>query len=422
MNAFIQAECVCELQQSHFCLNGGTPMDDDTCQCIDGFNGPHCELTGIGFHGIGYAMYPPISPCDNTKISLELEPQADNGLVMYIGPMNYNRLLPISDFLSLELIKGYPVLTVDYGTGAIRIEHKHIQLVSGKKYAIDIILQRTSIEMTVDNCKLSTCMSLGAPQGPNEFLNVNSPLQLGGTPVDLDYIGRSLNWSYIPERNGYVGCIRNLTIDGITYNIGQPSLSQDVDPGCQRAIAVAVSFGIDRNFLIAILVCIAVLLILLLAVVVQKRQQNGWHEKDMDDIRETIINYEDEGGGERDADYDLNVLRSPPFYDDKPYKENIHMKEPNEVPDIGGFLGDKKDSCDKDSGAYPIDDVRHYAYEGDGNSTGSLSSLASCTDEGDLNFDYLSNFGPRFRKLADMYGEEPSDDDSNVDDDQGWRI
>jgi hypothetical protein len=33
------------------------------------------------------------------------------------------------------------------------------------------------------------------------------------------------------------------------------------------------------------------------------------------------------------------------------------------------------------------------------------------TDEGDLNFDYLSNFGPRFRKLADMYGEDPSDDD-----------
>jgi Cadherin cytoplasmic region len=26
-----------------------------------------------------------------------------------------------------------------------------------------------------------------------------------------------------------------------------------------------------------------------------------WHEKDMDDIRETIINYEDEGGGERDT-------------------------------------------------------------------------------------------------------------------------
>lgn len=31
------------------------------------------------------------------------------------------------------------------------------------------------------------------------------------------------------------------------------------------------------------------------------------------------------------------------------------------------------------------------------------------TDDGDLKFNYLSTFGPRFRKLADMYGD--SDDD-----------
>nr|CAD7412389.1 unnamed protein product [Timema cristinae] len=84
---------------------------------------------------------------------------------------------------------------------------------------------------------------------------------------------------------------------------------------------------------------------------------------------------------------------------------------PEEVPDICGFLDAKKKVCDNDPETYPFDDVRHYAYEGDGNSTGSLSSLASGTDENDLNFDDLSNFGPRFRKLADMYGEDPSDEE-----------
>lgn len=33
--------------------------------------------------------------------------------------------------------------------------------------------------------------------------------------------------------------------------------------------------------------------------------------------------------------------------------------------------------CDNDPETNPFDDVRHYAYEGDGNTTGSLSSLAS---------------------------------------------
>jgi Cadherin cytoplasmic region/Laminin G domain len=421
VNAFIQAECVCHAKVPLKCLNGGTAFDN-FCECQDGFEGPFCESIAIGFYGNGWAMYPPVNPCDTTKISLELTPQREDGLVMYIGPMSYNPLLPVQDFLALELVKGYPTLTVDYGTGAIRIEHKHIHFGPGKSYIVDILLQKTSIEMTVDSCKLSTCMSLGAPQGPNEFLNVNAPLQLGGASVNLEYLASMYNWSHVPQNLGYSGCIKNLTVDDKTYNIGAPSMFKNIDPGCQRSIAVAVSFGIDRNFLIALLCCIALLIILLLAVVVHRRHQDGWHEKDMDDIRETIINYEDEGGGERDTDYDLNVLRAPPIYEDKPYKTDMRQKEANEVPDIGAFLTDKKDACDKDTDAYPIDDVRHYAYEGDGNSTGSLSSLASCTDDGDLKFNYLSNFGPRFRKLADMYGEEPSDTDSNVDGDEGWRI
>jgi hypothetical protein len=114
----------------------------------------------------------------------------------------------------------------------------------------------------------------------------------------------------------------------------------------------------------------------------------------------------------------LNVLRlmydgSEPVqgFDDA---GNLQKRAPDEVPDICGFLGDKLNSVDNDPDLGPYDDVRNYMYEGEGNSVGSLSSLASGTDDGDLNFDYLSNFGPRFRKLADMYGEDPSDEESET--------
>ena len=51
----------------------------------------------------------------------------------------------------------------------------------------------------------------------------------------------------------------------------------------------------------------------------------------------------------------------------------------------------------------PHDSVRVYAYEGDGSDAGSLSSLAheSCDEEQDFRF--MSTFGPRFHKLADLY-------------------
>ena len=73
-----------------------------------------------------------------------------------------------------------------------------------------------------------------------------------------------------------------------------------------------------------------------------------------------------------------------------------------------------QDRIDGDPDATPFDDLRHYAYEGDGNSVGSLSSLNSGTSDGDLEFDYLHNFGPRFKKLADMYGEQPDSSDEEA--------
>merc|ERR1719466_696951 len=84
-------------------------------------------------------------------------------------------------------------------------------------------------------------------------------------------------------------------------------------------------------------------------------------------------------------------------------------------PDIQTFLNSNKDRVDADPEANPYDDLRHYAYEGDGNSGGSLSSLNSGEDDADLEFEYLHNFGPRFKKLADMYGRE-SDSESDPED------
>lgn len=109
--------------------------------------------------------------------------------------------------------------------------------------------------------------------------------------------------------------------------------------------------------------------------VVHRRKHDAWHEKDLDDIRENIISYEDEGGGEVDTGYDLSVLQ-PMTDSDVPLKENLYKS--SQVPDIHTFLGNRKNACDNDPSNYPYDDVRYYAYEGDGNSSGSLSSLASC--------------------------------------------
>lgn len=47
------------------------------------------------------------------------------------------------DFMSLELREGYPVLLVDFGTGTVKIEQRHIKVSDGEKHRIDIIWTKT---------------------------------------------------------------------------------------------------------------------------------------------------------------------------------------------------------------------------------------------------------------------------------------
>ncbi|XP_054263289.1 DE-cadherin-like [Macrosteles quadrilineatus] len=419
VRAVVDPLCICDVTQKMVCYNGGTPVGD-RCECAKGFEGPHCETVGIGFKGDGWALYPPFASCVDSHLSLHLRTHKPEGLVFYIGPTNSDslRMLGVQDFMSLELRDGYPVLLVDFGSGTVKQEQRQFKLSDDNTHRIDIYWSKSSIELQVDNCKLQSCLAMGPPIPPNELLNVNGPLQVGGTFMKLAAVAEGMNWNYKPHDEGFSGCVYNLTFNGKLYNLGDPSLSKNTDIGCNSANSMAITFGIDRSFLLAILICLAVLTILLLAVVVHRRNTDDLL-KEHDDTRENIINYEEEGGGEGDmTGYDLNVLR---LQYDHPYSEKqlptdthlIRRGGPDDVPDICGFLDGKKQSVDNDPETNPFDDVRHYAYEGDGNTTGSLSSLASGTDEGDLNFDYLSNFGPRFRKLADMYGEDPSDEEED---------
>lgn len=80
-------------------------------------------------------------------------------------------------------------------------------------------------------------------------------------------------------------------------------------------------------------------------------------------------------------------------------------------PNIGDFIGDRMGDADLDPTAPPYDSVREYQYEGSGSTAGSLSSLNSSSSGGDQDYDYLNKWGPRFSKLAELYGGGGEDDE-----------
>ncbi|KAL0188034.1 hypothetical protein M9458_015133, partial [Cirrhinus mrigala] len=54
------------------------------------------------------------------------------------------------------------------------------------------------------------------------------------------------------------------------------------------------------------------------------------------------------------------------------------------------------DAADNDLNVPPYDTALIYDFEGDG-------SIASTGSDGDQDYDYLNDWGPRFKKLANMY-------------------
>ncbi|XP_043276745.1 neural-cadherin isoform X3 [Venturia canescens] len=168
---------------------------------------------------------------------------------------------------------------------------------------------------------------------------------------------------------------------------------------------------LSMGALAAILVCLLIILILVLVFVVYNRRRES-HIKypgPDDDVRENIINYDDEGGGEDDMTaFDITPLQIPiggPLPEMGGKMAPCKLAYPiGAEPNVGMFIEDHKKRADNDPNAPPFDDLRNYAYEGGGSTAGSLSSLASGTDDEQHEYEYLGAWGPRFDKLADMYG------------------
>lgn len=150
-----------------------------------------------------------------------------------------------------------------------------------------------------------------------------------------------------------------------------------------------------------------------------------------EDIRENVVTYDDEGGGEEDTEaFDIVALRNPAAAEELKFRRDVRpdcvrpgssrrplrrLEDDHLSPasldidagmDVGEFIKQRVTEADQDTSIPPYDSLQTYAYEGQGSPAGTISSLGSAGAHSEQDYNYLDEWGPEFQKLAELYGDE----------------
>ncbi|XP_047594084.1 neurexin 3 isoform X7 [Lutra lutra] len=181
----------------------------------------------------------------NTKrmgsISFDFRTTEPNGLILFTHGKPQERKDTRSqkntkvDFFAVELLDGNLYLLLDMGSGTIKVKATQKKANDGEWYHVDIQRDGRSGTISVNSRRTPFTAS-----GESEILDLEGDMYLGGLPENrAGLILPTELWTAMLNY-GYVGCIRDLFIDGRSKNIRQLAEIQNaagVKSSCSRVSA-----------------------------------------------------------------------------------------------------------------------------------------------------------------------------------------
>eukprot|EP00074_Homo_sapiens_P085644 XP_016860813.1 neurexin-1 isoform X24 [Homo sapiens] len=175
------------------------------------------------------------------SISFDFRTTEPNGLILFSHgkprhqkDAKHPQMIKV-DFFAIEMLDGHLYLLLDMGSGTIKIKALLKKVNDGEWYHVDF--QRDGRSGTISVNTLRTPYT--AP-GESEILDLDDELYLGGLPENkAGLVFPTEVWTALLNY-GYVGCIRDLFIDGQSKDIRQMAEVQStagVKPSCSKETA-----------------------------------------------------------------------------------------------------------------------------------------------------------------------------------------
>ncbi|XP_073789244.1 neurexin 3b isoform X34 [Danio rerio] len=187
----------------------------------------------------------------NTKrvgsISFDFRTSEPNGLILFTQGKPQDKKDSRSqrsnkvDFFAVELLDGHLYLLLDMGSGTIKVKATQNKVNDGVWHHVDIQRDGRSGIISVNSRRTPFTAS-----GENEILDLEGNLYLGGLPDNrADLILPTELWTAMLNY-GYVGCIRDLFIDGRSKDIRQIAEAQNVG-GIKSSCSKVTAKQCDSN-------------------------------------------------------------------------------------------------------------------------------------------------------------------------------